>query len=115
MRAVGRLSSELEQMRAIARGLSRKTDWPVVEGQELTLRDEPSGLRHYIGDQPVHAGNTVCILTGLGWMRCRYEWVFQRESPPVFYLGIPGSYDDAVLALPPGARLAWPRDVHPED
>lgn len=49
----------------------------------LELRDEESGLRHYLEGRPLHAGDLVSVFTKEhGWCDGRYEWSYREDSPP---------------------------------
>jgi len=102
-REVSRLQGELD--RAKPTQGSRVAGWPLVERMEL------GGLRHYLGDLPVHAGTGLYLLTDLGWMPGRYEWSYKRRMPGEFYFSLPGIEEPVSCAIPDGARLAWPEEI----
>lgn len=49
----------------------------------LELRDEESGLRHYLEGKPLHAGDLVSVFTKRGWEEARYEWNYSEASRPL--------------------------------
>lgn len=86
-------------------------------GEVLKLVHEIGGLRHYLGGEPVHAGDLLELrLPGGAWVLGRYEWSFRAGSAPCFYVTLGGDWErDAALdpvqtclALPQAARLRWP-------
>lgn len=54
------------------------------------LLQEPSGLRFYLYDRPIHAGDVVIVRLGR-WMAkereipVRIEWTYRREDPVLLY------------------------------
>ncbi len=81
---------------------------PIFDAR-LQLVREPSGLRHVLAGRPVHAGDALELqFAGGAWVRGRYEWNFQGEQPPFFYLGLAGSNDLVMVRLPSSAVLRWP-------
>ena len=81
----------------------------VTEGARLDLVRESGGLRHYLAGHPVHAGDGLELqFEGGAWVGGRYEWNFQGEQPPYFYLGLAGSQEEIVVRLPSSALLRWP-------
>lgn len=70
----------------------------------LELRDEGiSGLRHYLDGEPVHAGDSLELLTGDGWRRGRYEWGFRWDGPPVLFWD-----DQRGVSIREDDELRWP-------
>lgn len=60
----------------------------------LELRREPSGLRHYLNEKPVHAGSLIEVFTDVrGWTLARYEWSFSSSRPPIACI----DYDRAIV------------------
>lgn len=108
-REVARLQRELDRTRTYdgAKQIlgGRVAGRPLVEHMEL------GGLRHYLGDLPVHAGTGLHLLTDLGWMPGRYEWSYKRGAPGEFYFSLPGTEEPVSCAIPVGARLAWPEEI----
>jgi hypothetical protein len=58
----------------------------------------------------VHAGETLYLLTCVGWHAVRYESNMPHGSP-VLYLPLPGVQEEVVIAAPHGARFAWPEEL----
>jgi len=49
----------------------------------LELRQDAGGLRHFLDDEPVHAGDLVELrFSGGPGLPGRYEWSFDREERP---------------------------------
>lgn len=96
----------------------------------LQLRQEPSGPRHYLDGEPVHAGQVLELalfegvaVTAAGdadpvWLRGRYEWSYQPGDLPRFFLELGnglalGRGECVALAefrLPAAAVLRWPQE-----
>ena len=68
----------------------------------LELRQEPSGLRHYLDGRAVHAGDVLEIREGAAWLLARYEWSFRAGDPPRLCL------DAGELRPYEGTALRWP-------
>jgi hypothetical protein len=74
-----------------------------MEGHQLELRREESGLRHYVDNQAVRGGSFLEMLTGDGWVTGRYEWTFNADSKPFLMVS-----DDQLITLDSDAQLRWP-------
>ena len=80
----------------------------------LELDRQSGGLRHFLEGKAVHAGSTLELKLEDGqWIAGRYEWNFQGDSLPRFYLGLAGEppgppSDEGALLLPTWAILRWP-------
>ncbi|MDR3600238.1 MAG: hypothetical protein P4L49_07125 [Desulfosporosinus sp.] len=46
----------------------------------IVLKNESSGLRHYVESVPVHAGSAMQVKFGNGWIDGRYEWSFDGKN-----------------------------------
>lgn len=82
------------------------------DGEELELRQEEGGLRHYLLGKPLHAGASVELLLEDGtWLPGRYEWSFRKEALPMFYLYLSGkdSTISVSMTVPQGA--IWRRSA----
>lgn len=78
----------------------------VAESEALELRREAGGLRHYLDDEPLHAGELLELWLDDGsWALGRYEWTYREADPPLFFVD---TETDSVITLRPGARLRWP-------
>lgn len=107
---LNRRADDLDRMRSIAHSIGRQANIPVGEGHELVLEWDAGGRRYFLNGRPVHAGDSLFILTFRGWMSGRYEWTYD-DSPPLFYWALPGVNDLLVFRLPAKARLAWPDEI----
>jgi hypothetical protein len=58
----------------------------------------------------VHAGETLYLLTCVGWYPVRYESNMPRRTSLLF-LALPGVREDVVIAVPDDARFAWPEEL----
>lgn len=80
---IGELANHL-----YARGFEARNEIRVLIGPKtedvhyLELRDEESGLRHYLEGRPLHAGDLVDVFTKHGWEQGRYEWSYNESNPP---------------------------------
>ena len=106
VRHIAEQSCELERERARRRspacGAVRVPDGnPLVEGTD------GGGRRHVLAGRPVHAGETLFLLTCAGWHPVRYEHNFPATES-VLYPPLPGVLQDLVIAVPRDLRLAWP-------
>jgi len=99
------------KLRRMHAALQRLEDGrPRHTGEQLCLRQDGGGWRHFLDGDPVHAGNTLLLLTTDGWLTIRYEWCFDPNRSPTAYVYLPGAFgdDDVPMRLPETARLAWP-------
>jgi hypothetical protein len=108
-RQIGEQSRELERERArrqpSGQGYARVTD-----GHPLEEGTDGGGRRDFLTGRPVHAGQTLYILTCTGWQGVRYESNMPGKEP-VLYLRLPGVRQDVVIAVPREARFAWPDEL----
>jgi hypothetical protein len=83
---------------------------------QLILGRSDGGPRHYLDGKPVHAGDTLELLTDSeDWLPVRYEWDWNVEHAPraYFNLGLPAPArgvtepPDVSVALPSTAILRW--------
>jgi hypothetical protein len=82
------------------------------EGSMLSDGEDVGGRRHYLRDEPVHAGERLILLTRWGWIPGRYE--SGAEGDPLFhYQPIPGSDREICIAIDECMRFAWPKDLAP--
>ena len=109
VRHIGEQACELERERAsrqaLGRGYGRLTD-----GHPLEEGADGGGRRDFLAGRPVHAGQTLYMLTGTGWQGVRYESDMSGKEP-VLYLPLPGVRQDVVIVVPREARFAWPEDI----
>jgi len=57
----------------------------------LVLEQDSGGLRHTLEGKAVHAGEVLELaMEDDKWIQGRYEWTFQGDSLPRFYLGLAG-------------------------
>lgn len=70
----------------------------------LELRREPSGLRHYLNEIPVHAGALIEVFADVrGWTLARYEWSFSASRPPIACID-----DDHAIVIGEMTPARWP-------
>lgn len=106
------LTNELERERA--RGRSRPNGSPRVEGHRLQEGRDDGGRRDYLGGRPVHAGQSLHLLTDLGWLAVRYE-SNMPNGPALLYFSLPGSgYEEVRIPVAACMRLAWPEEMGTE-
>lgn len=72
-------------------------------GQRLELRREAGGARHYLGGEPVHAGDKLEVWREGAWLCGRYEWNARQEPTPAIYLS-----EEQAVWLTPEDLLRWP-------
>ncbi len=103
-----------EQLSSADEPASAVESWPGPEftsaieatpaGHALELRFEPSGYRHYLAGQPLHAGEHVeMFVPGAGWTLGRYEWNYQPDRPAWICFD-----DERAVAVTDEQRLRWP-------
>lgn len=109
VRHVGELSLELERERARRRALAGR-EARLVDGHRLIEGTDGGGRRDFLAGQPVHAGQTLYLLTSIGWYPVRYESNMPRNTSLLF-LALPGVREDVVIAAPDEGRLAWPEEL----
>ena len=115
VRHVREQADELERERARARRSGPgRPDARLVNGHQLEERADGGGRRDFLDGRPVHAGETLYLLTSLGWYPVRCESTMPRKTS-VLYLGLPGVREDVVMAVPREARFAWPEELHGYD
>src|SRR5262245_25765885 len=88
VREVREQAAELERERARHRDLSTRETRP-VDGAPLRDGFDRGGWREFLADRPIHGGDTLYLLTTLGWHVVRYESNVPRRSSFV-YLSLPG-------------------------
>jgi hypothetical protein len=106
---IDKLSLELERERARRRGLTAG-EVRLVDGHLLVEGADGGGRRDFLAGRAVHAGQTLYLLTSLGWYPVRYESNMPRKTS-LLYLSLPGVREDAVITVPHEARLAWPEEL----
>lgn len=106
---ITRQSCELERERARRRDLAGP-EARLVDGHRLEEGTDGGGRRDFLAGRPVHAGETLCVLTCIGWYPVRYESNMPR-STSLLYLSLPGVREDVVIAVPREARFAWPEQL----
>jgi hypothetical protein len=109
VRHIAEQSSELERERARRRGLARG-EARVPDGNPLKEGADGGGRRDFLAGHPVHAGETLYLLTYGGWHAVRYESSMPRNEP-CLYLPLPGVREDVVFWVPREARFAWPKEL----
>ena len=71
---------------------------------QLELRREPGGFRHYLDGQPIHAGDLLEMQTDDGsWVLIRYEWNQKQNKSASLVLN-----DDFTIELTASTHLRWP-------
>ena len=108
-RQVDEQSLELERERARRRGFGSR-DTRFAQGSRLIGGVDGGGCRDFLGGRPVHAGESLYLLTCAGWHPVRYESNFPAGEA-VLYLPLPGVWQDVVIGIPCDARLAWPEEL----
>jgi hypothetical protein len=106
---VAELSFELERERARRRAPAG-TEARLVDGHRLNVGTDGGGRRDFLAGRPVHAGETLYLLTSLGWYPVRYESNMPRKAS-LIYLALPGVQEEVVIAVPPDACFAWPEEL----
>lgn len=106
---VGEQSREAERERARRKKLPQE-DARLVEGHPLEEGTDGGGGRDFLAGLAVHAGQMLYLLTCAGWHAVRYESNMPHKAP-VLYLPLPGVQAEVVLAVPRGARFAWPEEL----
>jgi hypothetical protein len=108
-RLVREQAAELERERARGRGQATR-EAPPAEGGPVREGLDGGGWREFLAGRPIHAGDTLYLLTTLGWHVVRYESDVPRRRSFV-YLSLPGVVDDVVVPVPREARFAWPDEL----
>jgi hypothetical protein len=106
---VAEQSREIERERARRHALAREHA-RLVEGHRLEEGTDAGGRRDFLGGCAVHAGQTLYLLTCVGWHAVRYESNMPHGAP-VLYLPLPGVQQEVVIAVPRWARFAWPEEL----
>jgi hypothetical protein len=106
---VAEQSREIERERARRRALAREGA-RLVEGHRLEEGTDSGGRRDFLAGCAVHAGQTLYLLTFVGWHGVRYESNMPRKAP-LIYLSLPGNQQEVVFAVPREARFAWPEEL----
>ena len=109
VRHIAEQANELERERARRRSLARG-DVRVPDGNPMKEGTDGGGRRDFLAGRPVHAGETLFLLTCAGWHPVRYESNFPGKEP-VLYLPLPGVWQDVVIGVPRDARFAWPEEL----
>ena len=86
------------------------TPAPRVDGMSLRNGTDAGGWREFLAGRPVHAGDTLYLLTSLGWHPVRYETNVPRKSS-FLYFSLPGVREDLAIMAPRDARFAWPDEL----
>lgn len=102
-------SRELERERARRRALAGR-EARLVEGHRLNEGTDGGGRRDFLAGRPVDAGETLYLLTSIGWYPVRDESNMPRRS--LLFLALPGVREDVVFVVPYEARFAWPEELH---
>jgi hypothetical protein len=102
-------SREMERERARRHALGREHA-RLVDGYRLEEGTDAGERRDFLGGCAVHAGQTLYLLTCVGWHAVRYE-SNMPDKAPVLYLPLPGVQHEVVIAVPRGARFAWPEEL----
>ena len=89
VREVREQAAELERERARRRRLPLR-EAPAVDGAPLREGFDGGGWREFLAGRPIHAGDTLYILTTLGWHVVRYESNVPRKNS-FLYLSLPAS------------------------
>jgi hypothetical protein len=110
VREVREQAAELERERARRRSLPLR-EAPAVNGASLGNGFDGGGWRQFLAGRPIHAGDTLYLLTTLGWHVVRYESNAPRKSS-FLYLSLPCVRDDVVVPVPREARFAWPDELN---
>jgi hypothetical protein len=109
VREVQEQADELERERARRRSVAPRAG-PLIDGGPLEDRIDAGGWREFLAGRPIHAGDTLYLLTTLGWLAVRYEsHVPQKRA--FLYLSLPGVRDEVVVPVPREARFAWPEEL----
>jgi hypothetical protein len=53
----------------------------LIEGRQVEDGADGGGSRDFLAGRPVHAGETLYLLTSLGWYPVRYDSNMPRNSP----------------------------------
>jgi hypothetical protein len=106
VRELGDQARELERERARRRSAAGK-ETSLVYGKSLQQGADSGGWREYLAGRPVHAGDTLFLLTSLGWHAVRYESDAPRRNS-FLYLSLPGVREELAITVPREARFAWP-------
>jgi hypothetical protein len=109
VRELGEKAQELERERARRQSTAGER-LPSVDGMSLREGADGGGWRQYLAGRPVHAGDTLFLLTSLGWHAVRYESDVPRRTS-FLYLSLPGVRDEIAVAVPHEACFAWPDEV----
>jgi hypothetical protein len=80
------------------------------DGEPLIEGADGGGRRDFLAGRPVHAGETLYLLTRAGWHAVRYESNMPRKQP-LLYVPLPGVREEVVIAVPREARFAWPGEL----
>jgi len=92
------LTLELERERARRKGLAGR-EARLVDGDRLEEGTDGGGRRDFLVGRAVHAGETLYLLTSLGWYPVRYESNMPRKAS-LIYLALPGVQEEVVIGVP---------------
>ena len=95
VRHIGEQSCELERERA-RRQASARVYVGFADGHPLEEKADGGGRRDFLAGRPVHAGQTLYLLTWTGWQSVRYESNMPNREP-VLYLSLPGVRQDLMI------------------
>lgn len=109
VREVREQAAEMERERP-RRQREGPREMPPVDGAALREGFDGGGWRAFLAGRPIHAGDTLYLLTTLEWHAFRYESNAPRKSS-FLYLSLPGLRDDVVIPVPREARFAWPDEL----
>ena len=80
----------------------------------LELGEDSGGPRYFLDGRPVHAGAILeLLLPGELWLPVRFEWTGCASDPPVFFLSLAETNEQARVRLPRGAALRWAKRILP--
>ena len=102
-------SCEVERERARRRAQA-EGEVRLVDGHRLEGGTDGGGRRDFLAGSAVHAGETLYLLTWIGWYPVRYESNMPRKTS-VLYLSLPWVQDDVVITVPRDGRFAWSEEL----
>ena len=102
-------SCEMERERARRRSQA-EGQVRLVDSHRLEEETDGGGRRDFLAGRSVHAGETLYLLTCIGWYPVRYESNMPRKIS-LLYLPLPGVQEEVVIAVPREARFACPEEL----